>query len=67
MTLGEKIRKIRNSKGLTQEDLAKLLDVRQGYISRLEADYYNNIGIMTARRIAQIFDITVDELIDGVE
>ena len=34
--LGAKVKKLRISQGLTQEDVAKALDVTPGYISNVE-------------------------------
>ncbi len=38
MELGEKIRRMRNQKGLTQEELADRCELTKGYISQLEND-----------------------------
>lgn len=43
--LGAKVKKLRISQGLTQEDVAKALDVTPGYISNVE----NGRNLMTLR------------------
>ena len=50
MELGEKIRRMRNQKGLTQEELADRCELTKGYISQLEND-------LTSPSIATLIDI----------
>ena len=52
MELGEKIRRMRNQKGLTQEELADRCELTKGYISQLEND-------LTSPAIATLTDILV--------
>lgn len=46
--LGAKVKKLRISQGLTQEDVAKALDVTPGYISNVE----NGRNLMTLRMLS---------------
>lgn len=39
--LGKTIKKIRNSKGLTQEDLAEKSDINVSYLAKIENGYVN--------------------------
>ncbi len=52
--LGTKVKKLRISHGLTQEDVAKALDVTPGYISNVE----NGRNLMTLRMLAYYADLT---------
>ena len=52
--LGAKVKKLRIAHGLTQEDVAKSLDVTPGYISNVE----NGRNLMTLRMLAYYADLT---------
>lgn len=63
---GEKIRNLRENKGMTQQTLADKLHVTRQAISRWEcgARYPD---IFLTKQIAQILEVTVDELLSGEE
>ena len=66
MTFGEKLKKLRTSSKLTQEELAERLYVTRTAISKWESDRgYPNIDSLKA--IASLFSITVDELLSSDE
>ena len=50
MEIGNKIRELRNQKGLTQEELADRCELSKGFISQLEND-------LTSPSIATLVDI----------
>lgn len=52
--LGAKVKKLRIQHGLTQEDVAKALDVTPGYISNVE----NGRNLMTLRMLSYYADLT---------
>ena len=52
--LGAKVKKLRISQGLTQEDVAKALDVTPGYISNVE----NGRNLMTLRMLSYYAELT---------
>lgn len=61
MTIGERIARYRKEKGLTQEGLAKLLDVTNQAVSKWESDQCcPDIGLLPG--LADVFEITVDAL-----
>ena len=66
MTTGEKIKKARKAAGLTQEQLGKLLGVKQAAISALEKDR-TNIKYSTLEKIAEQLKVSVFELSDDIE
>ena len=49
--LGAKVKKLRIAHGLTQEDVAKALEVTPGYISNVE----NGRNLMTLRMLSYFF------------
>ena len=62
--LGAKVKKLRISHGLTQEDVAKALDVTPGYISNVE----NGRNLMTLRMLsyyAELTGVSLDYLADS--
>ena len=56
-----RIEEIRNSKGIRQEDFAKLMGVSRQTISSLENGRYNP-SILLAHKIAQYFGMTIEEV-----
>ena len=62
MNLGEKIKKLRTEKNLTQEDFADKLYVTRTAVSKWETNNgYPSIDIL--KSIANLFNITIDELL----
>lgn len=62
--IGKTICKLRKIKGLTQEELGKILNVGAKTVSKWECGYgMPDISIL--KKISEEFDITVDELLDG--
>ena len=66
MEFNQKLKELRQQKGLTQEELANALFVSRTAISKWEAGRgYPNIDSL--KRIAQLFSVTVDELLSSDE
>ena len=66
MTFGEKLKKLRTDKSLTQEELAEKLYVTRTAISKWESDRgYPNIDSL--KQISKFFSVTVDELLSSGE
>ena len=66
MEFNVKLQELRKQKGLTQEELAEELYVSRTAISKWESGRgYPNIESL--KRIAKLFDVTVDELLSGEE
>ncbi len=63
-TMGAFISTLRKSKGITQKELAEMLNVSDKAVSRWECDQ-TTPDIMLIPVIADIFDVTADELIRG--
>lgn len=63
MTLGQKIRQLRENAYMTQSQLAKELNISNGTMSKYESDQLEaNVSIIKA--ISSIFHVTADYLID---
>lgn len=63
MTLGNKIKEIRNRFGYSQEDLASLINVSRQAITKWECD--NGIpDISNLQEISRVFGVTVDSLLN---
>ena len=63
MKLGEKIKEIRKSKNISQEQLANMLKINRNYLSRIEtgkSDPNSNI----LKQISEIFNIDLNSLLD---
>ncbi len=63
MSIGSKIGQLRKEKGITQEALAKLLDVTNQAVSKWESDQCCP-DIQLLPRLADVFDISIDALFD---
>jgi transcriptional regulator with XRE-family HTH domain len=62
--IGTVLKSLRESKGLSQLELAKRSKVPQGYLSELEAGRKRNPGIETLRKIAKALGVPVAELLE---
>ena len=64
LKLSEKLKQLRNSRGLTQEELASALFVSRTAISKWESGKgYPSIDSL--KEISSLFSITLDELLSG--
>ncbi|MBE6066130.1 MAG: helix-turn-helix transcriptional regulator [Clostridium lundense] len=59
---GENIKKIRESKGLGLNELARLAGVNASYLSALERGEKENPTVTTLKKIADALEVTIDEL-----
>lgn len=61
--LAQNIRKLRLKKGLSQEKLARLADIANATLIKIEAGVAKEPTITTVAKIADALDISIDELI----
>jgi transcriptional regulator with XRE-family HTH domain len=61
LALGERVRRARKTKGLTQEKLAELIDVHPRMIQKIEAGQ-TNIVVTTAMRLVRTLGCKWEEL-----
>ena len=57
------LRKLRKAKGLSQEKLARLADVANNTIIKIEAGKNQNPTLETLKKVAQALGVSVDNLI----
>ena len=63
MKLGEKIKSLRKSKGISQEELASMLKINRNFLSRIETGKSEpTSGIL--KDIANIFSVDLNSLLD---
>ncbi|MFS1582506.1 MAG: helix-turn-helix domain-containing protein [Candidatus Arsenophonus phytopathogenicus] len=65
--LGERIKNIRGTLNLSQQDLAEKSGISKTQISRIENGEQNNPQIRTVISIATALNLTIEELIFGEE
>lgn len=63
MNIGEKIKAARIAKGMTQEELGKILGVQKSAIAKYENGRVVNIKRTTLKKISDVLDIRPAELI----
>lgn len=61
MTLGEKIKGLRENKGLTADQLSRAIGIAQASLSRLENDHWKP-RLTTLQALSRVFEVTIDEL-----
>lgn len=64
--LGATIRRLRKTRGISQEKLALMADVDTSYVGRVERGD-NNVAILTLLKIAEALQITLSELMAEAE
>ena len=64
--LGDKIKLYRENKKMTQKDIAKILEVSAGTISKYESGSLEP-SIKSLKRLANLFEISIDELLKDEE
>jgi len=62
--IGKRIRFLRESKGITQQDFAAICNFEKANLSRIEAGR-TNPTISTLYKISQALEITISELVDA--
>ncbi len=64
--IGIRIKEFRNLKGLTQNQLAEMLDISNVYVSRLERGTAK-ISLEMTYKIANILDAPIGKILTGVD
>lgn len=60
--ISKNIRRLREIKGLSQEKLARLADVANNTIVKIEAGKNQNPTLDTLNKIAKALEVTIDDL-----
>jgi len=61
--LANNIKKLREAKGLSQEKLARLADVANNTLIKMESGENQNPTLDTLKKVAKALDASVDDLI----
>jgi len=61
--LANNIKKLREAKGLSQEKLARLADVANNTLIKMESGENRNPTLDTLKKVAKALDVSVDDLI----
>ena len=61
-TVGEKVKRLRNKQGLTQDELARRSDLPYTTLTKIETNVITKPSIQTVSKIAQALGITIDSL-----
>jgi transcriptional regulator with XRE-family HTH domain len=64
-SLGNRIKEIRKLKGLSQQELAALIDYEKSHMSRLE-NGGTNPTFLTLMKVASALNISVSVLLEGI-
>ena len=64
LKLGEKIRRLRNKLGYTQDKFAEEVGIDYKYLQRKEGKNPPNLKLDTIQRFAKAFKISVSKLLD---
>lgn len=60
--LAKNLKKLRKQKKLSQEKLARLVDISYNTISKIEAGKAKNPTFETLSKLANVFGVSIDEL-----
>lgn len=63
--LAENIRRLRMKKGLSQEKLARLADISNNTLIKIEQGIAKKPTITTVTKIASALEVSIDELVKG--
>jgi transcriptional regulator with XRE-family HTH domain len=65
MAIGDRIRDLRQAKGMTQEQLARAANLGLSHLARLEQGVITDPSWSTVRAVAQALGVAVTDLEDG--
>lgn len=67
MSLAEKVKDLREKKGMNQKQLAEASNITQATISRIESGWVKELKSEALKRLAEALGVTVDYLVDKTE
>jgi len=62
-TISENIKKMRVKLGLTQDDLAKKVDIKYTTLTKVESGVVNKLSVQTMAKIAKALGVSIEDLI----
>ena len=63
LNLANNIKKLREAKGLSQEKFARLADIANNTLIKMESGENQNPTLDTLKKVAKAFGVSVDDLI----
>ena len=63
--LDKNIKRLREARGLSQEKLARLADVANNTLIKMESGENKNPTLETLKKVAKALDVTVEDLINS--
>ena len=63
MTIGERLKSLRELKGLSQNELARRAGINRPTISELESGRQQDVTVETARRLARALEVSLNMLV----
>ncbi len=66
MKFGEKLKELRNEKGMTQPEMAEAIGIEQSYLSKLENDK-SLPSRDTFVRILEVFELGIADVVDELD
>ena len=67
MTLGDRLRQLRDMKRLSQDELGQLANVPQSVIADVESGHQATVPLDIAQRLAEALAVTLDSLVGSGE
>ena len=67
MTLGDRLRQLRDMKRLSQDELGQLANVPQSVIADVESGHQATVPLDIAQRLADALAVTLDSLVGSGE
>jgi transcriptional regulator with XRE-family HTH domain len=67
MRLKDRVRQLRDERGLTQEALARRCELSVGTIRKIEQGDIEDVRWQTIRELAKAFGLTLDQLVKGLD
>lgn len=62
MTLGARLRQLRDASGATGDDVCRACGIDRGTLSRYENDNVNTPNFEIIKRLARLYGVSLDEL-----
>lgn len=66
-TIGSRIRQLREARGWTQEQFAKLVGVTKSAVSQWENDATKNLKLVTFLKVVEVLHTSTDYLVQGTK
>jgi transcriptional regulator with XRE-family HTH domain len=67
MRLNDRVRELRDERGLTQEALARRCELSVGTIRKIEQGNIEDVRWQTIQELAKAFGLTLDQFAKGLE